>query len=174
MAGLQSRWLPWTPIVAFAMCAAGWRLFVRPHDACETFLRRLFIWGAYCLVLGLVLEPYEGGIKKDHPTVSYYFVTTGLAIFTLMAFTVITDWPGKKRWMRLLVNTGQNPMIAYAGITNLLPPVLGVIGLETLIQDFIKPLPSAPWFGVLYACIKMVLLALAVSFCTRRKIYWRT
>ena len=31
-------------------------------------------------MLGLVFESYEGGIKKDHPTLSYYFITSGLAI----------------------------------------------------------------------------------------------
>ncbi|UCG16386.1 MAG: DUF5009 domain-containing protein [Phycisphaerales bacterium] len=174
LAGLQARWLPWTPIVAFVLCAVGWRLLAHPATACETLLNRLFAWGTYWLVLGLVFEPFEGGIKKDHPTMSYYFVTTGLAIFALIALAALIDGLTGRRWIRLLIDNGQNPMIAYAGITNLLPPVLGLIGLESLVQGLMREWSLSPWWGVVWACAKTLMLALAVSLCTRRGVFWRT
>lgn len=170
LVGLQSRWLPWTTLIAFGLCAAGWGLLARPGSADETFVRRLFGWGVYWLVLGLVFEPFEGGIKKDHPTVSYYFVTTGLAIFALIAFTVVIDMLNQRRWPRLLIDNGQNPMVAYAGITNLLPPFLALTGLGGLLET----LSPTPWLGFLRGFFQTLLLAGAVSLCTRLRVFWRT
>ena len=170
LAGLQGRWLPWTTVMAVGLCAAGWALFAQPADAQERLLRRFFAWSAYWLVLGLVFEPYEGGIKKDHPTLSYYFVTTGLAIFALIAFTIVIEMLGKRRWLRLLIDNGQNPMIAYAGINNLLVPVLALTG----IAGWVSAWRLTPWPGFGWGCVKVLLLALAVSLCTRRKVFWRT
>ncbi|MCP4246735.1 MAG: DUF5009 domain-containing protein [bacterium] len=170
LAGMQARWLPGTPIAAATLCVTGWWLFSRPAGAQAMLLRRLFGWGCFWLLLGLTFEPWEGGIKKDHPTVSYYFVTTGLAVFALIALIVVIEILGQKRPLRLLVENGRNPMIAYAGITNLLGPVLGLCCAETLLQA----LTPTPWLGVLGACAKTLLLAWLVSLCTRRRIFWRT
>ncbi len=50
----------------------------------------IFQWGVSWLLLGLVFKPYEGGIKKDHATVSYYFLITGLGVLrgALMTYLV--------------------------------------------------------------------------------------
>jgi len=170
LVGLQARWLPWTSIMSVALCLAGWRLLAAPRNMTENLLRQLFIWGVYWLILGLVFESYEGGIKKDHPTLSYYFVTTGLAIFTLIMFAVVIDTVGKPWWLRLLIDNGRNPMIAYAGIQNLLPPVLALTGLEAVLGS----LAATPWLGFVGGCVRTLLLAWAVVLFTRWRIYWRT
>ena len=170
LAGLFSRWLPWTVLVAMAACAAGWPLFMRPTSPTGVLLRRLYVWGVCWLIVGLIFEPYEGGIKKDRATMSYYFVTSGLACFTLIAFTVIIDvWRGR-RWMRLLIDNGQNPMIAYAGSGAFMAPILNLTGLEGVLVRWLH----TPWLGFLRGCIKTFLLALFVSLCTRLRIFWRT
>jgi predicted acyltransferase len=170
LAGLHSRWLPGTILVGLAGCGLGSLLFRRAETATGVLLRRLYAWGACWLVLGLIFEPYEGGIKKDHATMSYYFVTSGLACFTLIAFTVIIDvWQGR-RWMRLLIDNGQNPMIAYAGSGAFMAPLLNLTGLEGLLVRGLH----TPWLGFLRGCIKTFLLALFVSLCTRLRVFWRT
>jgi predicted acyltransferase len=168
--GLTARWLAGTTLVVFALCGLGLWLVARPTNATEKLLKNLFLWGAYWLVLGLIFEPYEGGIKKDPNTMSYFFVTTGLAIFLMIAFMVIIDI-FKKRWFWLLVDNGQNPMIAYVAITNLIPPLLALTTLESLLQSIT---PSTPWLGALRGLFETLLVALAVSLFTRRKIFWRT
>ena len=50
------------------------------------YWRKLFVAGAYLLMLGLFFEAYEGGIRKDDSTYSYYFVTAGLAFMAMIAF----------------------------------------------------------------------------------------
>jgi len=168
--GLKARLLLATNLGAFAMCGLGWVLLSSPMNQMEKLLKNLFLWGAFWLVLGLFFEPFEGGIKKDHATFSYFFVTTGLAIFLMIAFTIIIDIFDRKRWLHLLIDNGQNPMIAYAGIQNLIRPILGLTMLDQVLQS----ITPTPWLGFLRGLFMTLLLALAVSFFTRRKIFWRT
>lgn len=170
-AGLQARWLPGTTWIAFAACAAGARLFGQPTTAGEMLLRRLYGWGVLWLAVGLLLEPWQGGIKKDDATLSYYFVTSGLAIFALIFLTIIIDHFRQRRRLWLLIDSGQNPMIAYIGIRNLLPPILGLLAIEHLIAPCLQ---ASAWLGFGWACVKTLLLAAAVSVFTRLRVFWRT
>jgi predicted acyltransferase len=168
--GLKARWLVETTLLAFALCFIGWLLLQNPLNETERLFHKLFNWAIYWLVLGLIFEPYEGGIKKDHPTLSYYFVTSGLAICVFIGFSILIDVFAQKRWLRLLIDNGQNPMIAYAGINNFITPVLALVGADTLLTHF----ATTPWRGFWKGAIITLLMALTVSFLTRRKIFWRT
>ena len=164
---------PWrlpATLLAFGLCGAGGWLLRRPGNATERLYQQLFTWGAYWLVLGLLFEPYEGGIKKDHPTLSYYFVTAGLANCLLIAFSIVIDRFQRRRWVQLLIDNGQNPMIAYAGINNFITPVLFLTGGMAALSH----LETSPWMGFLRGLIIILLMAVAVSFLTKRKIFWRT
>jgi predicted acyltransferase len=142
----------------------------KPASGIERLFHRLFSWAIYWLVLGLFFEPYEGGIKKDRATMSYYFVTAGCAICVLIGLSILIDVFRRKRWVQLLIENGQNPMIAYAGINNLVIPVLGL----TTVNKFLSSLVSSPWLGFLRGAIITLLLALSTSLFTKRKIFWRT
>jgi len=168
--GLKARWLVATTLSTFVLCAIGWRLLAKPASGLERLYHRLFNWAIYWLVLGLFFEPYEGGIKKDRATMSYYFVTTGCAICVLIGFSILIDVFRRKRWVQLLIENGQNPMIAYAGINNLVIPLLGL----TTANEVLSSLASSPWLGLVRGVIVTLLLALSVSLFTKRKIYWRT
>jgi predicted acyltransferase len=170
LVGLYARWLWSTTLMTFTLCGCGTWLMRNPVDDTEKLFQSLFHWAIYWLVLGMFFEPYEGGIKKDHPTLSYYFVTTGLAICLLIAFTVVLDVLNYRRWAVLLIDNGQNPMIAYAGINNLVLPILALTSLDTLLSNFAK----SPWAGFANGLLITLLVAVAVSFCTRRKIFWRS
>jgi hypothetical protein len=168
--GLKGRWLIETTLIDFALCFIGWMLLRAPLNETEKLFQKLFNWGIYWLVLGLIFEPWEGGIKKDHPTLSYYFVTSGLAICFFIGFSILIDVWQQKRWLRLLIDNGQNPMIAYAGINNFITPILALCGGATLLTDF----ATTPWRGFWKGAIITLLMALSVSFLTRKKIFWRT
>ncbi|MCX8010588.1 MAG: DUF5009 domain-containing protein [Ignavibacteria bacterium] len=168
--GLKARYVLETVIASIGLCLIGWALINQSKSATENLVKSIFLWGVYWLLLGLAFEPYEGGIKKDHPTMSYYFVTSGLACFLLIAFTIIIDSMKKKKWLQLLIDNGQNPMIAYAGITNLIPPILGLIGLWAQ-PEFLKPYP---WLGALRGLLITLLLAYCVKWFTKKKIFLRT
>ena len=181
LTGLKARWLIETTLLTFALCITGWLLLQKPLNDIERLYQKLFNWAIYWLVLGLFFEPYEGGIKKDHPTLSYYFVTSGLAICTLVAFSILIDVFQQKRWLRLLIDNGQNPMIAYAGINNFITPVIALANIFVVYvlgkigaSDMIPKIEMTPWRGFWKGAIITLLMAMTVSFLTRRKIFWRT
>jgi predicted acyltransferase len=168
--GLQERWLWQANALTAILGAAGWLLMRRPAGAVEDFLRQLFYWGMFWLILGLVFEPYEGGIKKSPATISYYFVSAGLACFLMAGFTIIIDVLKKQRGLQLLIDNGQNPMIAYVGSGLFIVPVLTLISVHEQLQEWMP----GPWMGTLRGILYTLLLALAVQFLTRRRIFWRT
>jgi predicted acyltransferase len=168
--GLKARWLLPTTLTTFVLCGLGWWLMAKPGDDTERLFKSLFLWASYWLILGLFFEPYEGGIRKDKATVSYYFITSGLANCVLIGFSIIIDVFNRRRWLQLLIDNGQNPMIAYAGINNFIIPILGLTYADHWLNDFVK----TPWRGFLRGVIITLLMGITVSFLTRRKIFWRT
>jgi predicted acyltransferase len=170
LTGLQARWVWQTTLLCLALCTTGWFLFAKPAHETEVLLHRLYTWAIYWLGLGLLFEPYEGGIKKDSPTMSYYFVNAAIALFLLITFTIIIDILKQKKWVQLLVYNGQNPMIAYVGIANLIWPVLGI----TQIYPWILENTKTPGLGIIRAIVYTCVLALIVSFFTKKKIFLRT
>ena len=170
LVGLQARLLWQTTLITSLLLLVCLYLFSGPGNADEQLLRTLFGWGAVWLILGLIFEPFEGGIKKDPGTMSFYFLTTGLSICLLTAFTMIIDIFKKQNWLQLLIENGQNPMIAYVALGNLVRPVFGITHLDRVL-DALAP---TPWLGFLKGLVYTALLALTVRFFTRRKLFWRT
>ncbi|HEY3412459.1 MAG TPA: DUF5009 domain-containing protein [Armatimonadota bacterium] len=167
--GLMERWVIATTLVTVGMLLLGALLTMKPLTELERFITRSFQWGAYWLILGLVFEPYEGGIKKSNATISYFFVTLGLAILTLAAFTLLIERL-KGRWsVALLVDNGQNPLLAYIGISSFALPVVVLSGLGAWLDARL----TTPWQGALHAAIVTLFLALAVSAATRAKVFVR-
>lgn len=170
LVGMKARMTGETTIATMILCGAGWLLLRNPRTALERLFKELFSWAIYWLVLGLFFEPYEGGIKKDRATMSYYFITSGLAICLYIAFSIVIDVFGKKRALSLLIDNGQNPMIAYAGVNNFIIPILGATSLLSLSSE----LAVTPWLGFARGAVITLLLALFVQFCTKKHIFWRT
>ena len=169
-AGLYTRALLPTLALDVAGGLAVWLLLRPAADATQRLYRELFGWGAYWLALGWCFEALEGGIKKDPSTVSYYFLTTGLALFTYVALSVIIDYFGQARRFQLLIRPGQNPMLAYITANNFISPVLGL----ALVGPLLDAWASTPALGVLKAIFITLLVGLVVSFFTVRRVFWRT
>ena len=170
LVGLQARWVWETVLITLALFALGYHLLRQPGNDSERLIQRLYGWGVYLLFTGLIFEPFEGGIKKDHSTVSYYLVTAGLAIFIMIAFFILIDILNRKRWLNLLIFNGQNPMIAYVGFANFIWPILALTGLEGLINSF----TAHPWLGFIRGATYTFILALLVSYFSKKRIFWRT
>jgi hypothetical protein len=168
--GLQARWLWATTLMSFAACAALWQWTRRWTEADGKFLATVVVWGSCWLVLGLVLEPYQGGIKKDSATYSYFFVSTAMSMFLLASLTVWIDLLGFRRAFHILIANGQNPMIAYVGIRNIVAPVFTWPGIDGWAVETLRH----PWLRFAYAVVKTGFLAVFTALCTRLKIFWRT
>lgn len=169
--GLQGRWVWQTTVLVIVLGLAGWFLLAAPGNATEKLLNRLYQWGFYWLVLGLLFEPYEGGIKKDPATMSYFFVTTGLSILLLIALTVFIDIFKQKIWVQLFIDNGINPMIGYVGFANIIWPILVLNEWEPVIIEMTS---TEPLKGFLRGVSYTLVLACIVSLFTRLKLFLRT
>lgn len=169
--GLQARWVWQTSLLAIILSLGGLYLFKQPKYNTEKLLNSLYKWGVYWLILGLLLEPYEGGIKKDSATMSYFFVTTGMAIFCLICLTIIVDIFHKKSWLQIFIDNGMNPMIGYMGFANLIWPIFILNDWDSRIVQMTINNPTVGFFkGVFYTS----LVALVVTIFTRFKLFLRT
>ena len=171
LVGLQARLVWQTSLVTLVLCVCGWVLLRNPGNVTENLLNRLYRWGFYWVVLGLVFEPYEGGIKKDSATMSYFFVTNGMAIFLLIGLTIIIDVFQRKSWLQLFIDNGVNPMIGYVGFANIVWPILVLNKWEPAI---IEMTATDPFMGFLRGFGYTTIVALIVMGFTRLKLFLRT
>ena len=178
-------------VIAIALVFVNlWGLFTRNLEvnlilniigcACLLFLARdvkqtglfnnMVIAGAYLLLLGLFFEAYEGGIKKDFSTYSYYFVCSGLSFLTLLSFSLIEKLGYLKPMANFLAANGKNPMIAYTAGNLLLIPLLKITTLST----FLDAMNTSAFIGFARGIIFTGIVALITVLFTRLKFFWKT
>jgi len=165
--GYQSRWLLGTTLILAGLVAAGVVFATRISNKS---IAALLYWGSFWLILGIVFEPFEGGIKKDPSTLSYYFLTAGLAHYLLASLTTWGEQLNGYRLLRLVRDNGRNPMLAYVLMANLIWPLSALLGFENQIQKL------AGYTGMLLtiAIFKTFLLALLGQWITRHGWQWKT
>lgn len=167
--GLYTRQLVFNLIGTLVLLSCLYFLLKFPGNN-SAYWRKLFVAGAYLLMLGLFFEAYEGGIRKDHSTYSYYFVTSGLAFMAMIAFSILCDVYRWKTLTRPLEMAGQNPMIAYVAPQLLVMPLLNLTGLA----GYLSLLSQNAWTGFLRGVIVTSLALLVAILFTRLKCFWRT
>ncbi len=176
LVGLQGRWLVATTLLASVV--VGLVLLLLPSESIATpreqFRRSLTRWGAYWLALGLCLEPFQGGIQKDPPTLSYFFITTAMSMFLWVGLAIaLEDFAerfGTRRWLGLAIGSGRNPMVAYVAYANLLLPVLSL----TKIHPLLVKLTQAPTLAIGRGLIYTLLVGAISVLLLRLAIVWRT
>jgi predicted acyltransferase len=168
--GYESRNLWQTAAICFGAIAAAHLLLRKPKDPTQSLESGMAKWGSYWLAIGVLLEPFEGGIKKDPSTLSYYFVTAGLAYFMLAALITLTESMKLQKPFVLAAYSGQNPMIAYVSMANLIFPVFALLDVRPILDRTF----GSPWMGVALAGIETLILAILVSILSNIKVFWRT
>ena len=169
VACLYSRLLVVNLVLTTVLSTILWWL-VRGKDRERTYWRKLCLCGIYMLATGLLIEAYEGGIRKDDVTLSYLFVTGGLAFFGLLFFTVTCDhyhiW-----WLsEPLELVGRNPMVAYVSNGLAVIPFLQLCQVFPIITGFC----TTPWLGFLQGVVLTALCMLLTAFFTKQRMYWKT
>lgn len=135
-----------------------------------TLWRGLTLLAAVLMVLGIMAEPLQGGVKKDPATLGYLFTTAGLAVSALVALSVTVDYFGYRKATAFLWQSGQNPMVAYVACDLLVYPLLNITGGVALLA----PLYGSPWLGALHGVVLTAITVLITMLTTQRKWYWRT
>ncbi|MFN6285951.1 MAG: DUF5009 domain-containing protein [Bacteroidota bacterium] len=127
-------------------------------------------YGLFFLLMGLILEPFEGGIKKDPSTFSYYFMTTGYGFLMLV---VSKDLSGIN-WLRAIrfwfAGLGKNPLVAYVAGSLLILPLLSISGLRVHWDSWV----STPWQGFLKGVIFTAMVSALTLFFNRKNWIWRS
>lgn len=126
--------------------------------------------GIYLLLLGLSFEAYEGGIKKDFSTYSYYFVSSGLAFLVLFSFMLLEQLNLFTTAISFLADAGKNPMIAYTAGNLLLLPIFRMTGFDVWLDSLGDNLLGGFFRGILFTGI----VAILTIFFTRKQLFWRT
>jgi len=166
--GLYNRYVEGTTAWCLALLLVGWVATRKPTTPLERLIKTLYGWGAIWLMIGLFLEPSEGGIKKVPETLTYFFTVTGTTSMLLVSLAAVIDGLGKLRPVSALVDFGQNPLFGYVLYTVLLNSIL----------ELIPPLRPVLQGTALQSLVRSVLMCfvviMTVRHLSRKRIYWRT
>lgn len=166
--GLYNRWIAATLALSAALTAGGFFLTRNPTTPTERMIRSLYRWAALWLMIGLVLEPTEGGIRKEPETLTYFLTVTGTTSMLLAGMTAITDGLKLPRAVKVLVDVGHNPLLMYVMFTLLLN---SVFTMTPAMEDFLQ---SSPGLSVVRSVLMTLLTIAVVRWVSRKRIYWRT
>ncbi len=166
--GLFTRML--LPNLVSTMLLCGISIYLTRKTDENNLIRKMVSAGTYLLLLGLFFEAYEGGIRKDSSTYSYYFVTSGLAFFTLLCFSVMA----KRKYFSFIINyfslNGKNPMVAYVAGNLLLLPLLSLTALKPIWDG----MNQNPFMGFMKGVVFTGIVSLITIFFVKRKWFWKT
>lgn len=135
--------------------------------------RNIMTWMGYFgfafMLVGIIFDPIDGGITKDHCNLSYMLTTTGMTALT-GAFVLALElkWQIKGRG---LSGCGQNPMLAYTVTNFLTGPVLTMCGITAWL-DAISV--GSPFWGVVRGLVFTLLMVAITCFFTKKKLFWRS
>lgn len=168
---LYMRWLVPNLLITALLSALLLQFLKKLNEGGDkTLFTKLANTGVYLLILGLFFEAFEGGIKKDISTFSYYFVNTGLAFLVLLSFNIFERLGYFSAVITFLGNNGKNPMVAYTAGNLFLIPLLKLTGTDVYL-DSIASLPAG---GFLRGLIFTGIVSLITLYCTRAKLFWKT
>jgi predicted acyltransferase len=167
--GLFTRHTSWNMLLSILLCF-GLLYWIRQAGKVGSMFRLCIHAGTGLLIAGLSFESFEGGIKKDSSTFSYYLVTGGLAFFTLLFLFAIEKWNRKNIAFAMLVQTGQNPLVAYTAGALVVLPLLALTGLK----PYWDGMNSNVLIGLLKGMVFTGLVLCITLFFTRRKWFWKS
>ena len=135
--------------------------------------RNIMTWIGYFgfafMLVGIIFDPIDGGITKDHCNLSYMITTTGMTALT-GAFVLALElkWNIKGRG---LSGCGQNPMLAYCVTNFFTGPILALVGIGAWLNNICA---GSPFWGVVRGLVYTLLMVAVTCFFTKKKLFWRS
>lgn len=125
--------------------------------------------GFALMLIGIIFDPIDGGITKDHCNLSYMLTTSGMTALT-GAFILALEfkWNIKGRG---LSGCGQNPMLAYTVTNFLTGPILALCGILPWLDNISV---GSPFWGVFRGLFITLLMVAVTCFFTKKKLFWRS
>lgn len=138
----------------------------------EQYLKiQLIIFGFFLLIIGYFIEPFQGGVKKDHATLSYFFLTSGLATLWILAFHHFYSSLWIAKLLKPIEYLGQNALMAYLMAGFLIVPIMNLTHLSDL---FIAPSPDKiAIFGIAKAVVITSAVLGLTAFLSKKQVFWK-
>lgn len=126
---------------------------------------KIFYVGIFILFCGLFMEPFQGGIKKDPSTLSYFFISSGIAFVWVHAF-IKMETSKLSVFLFPIQSIGKNALMAYFMAGFLLIPLFNISGLGIIFGHSTQ-------FLLFRAIMVTMILGAIVHFCTKRGLFWK-
>jgi hypothetical protein len=171
LTGWYARYQVFTLAVNLGASLGLYLLLKRRDDHFSKALYAIALWSIFWLLLGTVFEAYEGGIKKDPATMSYFFLTSGLSGFMVIFFKIFYDYFSHTRIIEPLVSIGKNPMVGYVASSFVIMPLFYFLQM----REFLNTMNEyGQWFGLLRGLIVTGLMMVLVHITVRFRYFWKT
>lgn len=171
LTGWYARYRVFTLAVNLGISLVLYLLLKKKRDDFSGALSAIALWSIFWLLLGTVFEVFEGGIKKDPATMSYFFITSGLSGFLIIFFKLVYDYFSYTRIIEPLVSIGKNPMVGYVASAFVIMPLFYFFHL----REFLNTMNEyGQWLGLVRGLIVTGLMMLLVHFTVHRKYFWKT
>ena len=127
-------------------------------------------WIGFALMLvGIALDPVDGGITKDYCNLSYLFTTGGMSALMTAVLLMLEMRFGVE--CGFVAGVGQNPMLAYTVTSFLIGPILSAVGLLPILYGLAA---GSQFWGIMQGVlITLVMMAVTYAF-TKLKLFWRS
>lgn len=125
--------------------------------------------GFMLMLAGIIFDPIDGGITKDHCNLSYVLTTGGMAALTTAFLLMLEFRFGVKA--RFIAGVGQNPMLAYTVTNFLIGPILKLTCILPLIYSLSE---GSQFWGVMQGIIITLLMMGTTYLFTKLKLFWRS
>lgn len=167
LVGLYQRYVTATMVATAALVACGVALLLGRRNTVDPTVRRLAAMSAILIIVGLLLEPLEGGIKKDPQTLSYLLTCAGLWCAVGLSLSVLLDEQSVRRpWSQPLIAVGQNPMFAYVVFMLFVSHLAYLAGIG-------DSLTSSAGALVLRATIVVLIVVGMAQLAARSRLIWK-
>lgn len=159
----------WMLLAAVAVCTVTAHVLTARDRSVWASIMRI---GFAALMLGIIFDPIDGGITKDHCNMSYMLSSGGLACL-MTSFLLWCESHAALRGRTLSRNftmTGQNPMIAYTVTGFIILPVVSLFKPDL----FAGLIEGNPVLGALRGLVITCMMVALTCLCTKNKIFWRS
>ncbi len=166
--GLYERRYPLaTTVVVVAVSAILMLLAGKPTTERDRVLTRLFAWAALWLAVGMLVEPLEGGIKKDPQTLGFLLLMSGASTAALGGLLIVADtFQAGRRFLRPLALIGQNALFAYVILMLGIEHVMWLAGVGDAF--------TSTWqLATMRSATLTILVAVIVWLATKKHLVWK-
>jgi hypothetical protein len=131
----------------------------------STDKNKIFYAGIFILFCGLFMEPFQGGVKKDPSTLSYFFISSGIAFIWVHAFMKM-ERSKLSFFLYPIQSIGKNALMAYFMAGFLLMPLFNISGLLAIFGQ-------STLFLLFRAFIVTIILGTIVHYFTKKGLFWK-